>query len=291
MAEAATLDLSVIVTVDPEGDLGATVASLGVFANETAPHVQVVVAHPADREPDPQALADLRRYTRFQSVDVVAATDGDTTAAARNAGLAAANGVWALLLCAGDELLCDPLPLVDRHPAATAILFAHRLRRGKRDRRQAPPRITSRNRLNRFTAANPVGPAAVLLRRAFLKYPFDRKLPHLDDWLFWLLNLAVFDRPVREPKVALTRTSHAADQLDRRGFGETREQIADRMLRRLRFHLSRKQRHNLALQAACGLKQQGRRAPFRTLLRFPCNPTLYVKRLSYFLMGRMAASP
>lgn len=285
MAVTPDLDLSIVVRARSADGLGRTLASLDAIPRVDRGRVEVVVVGDVG---DAEALASLEGQS-FGGVEAVAAA-GASAAAMWNRGLKHGRGVWVMRLEAGDELLCNPLPYLDRHPAATCVQFAVRLVKGRGKRLLRPRKLTERNCLRWLTAGNPVRVQGMVFRKVFATHPFDETLEHLQEWAFWLLNRGVFDRPALEKKVAAAATPNPGDDFNRAAAAPERARIAERMVNRLRFRLPRSQRNNLHLQRACGLRQQGKGAPFfKTLVSVPSDSALYVRGLMSLLFGRAAA--
>jgi hypothetical protein len=289
MADTPDLDLSILIRVTRGEGLEQTLASLDVVPRTDRSRVQIVLADGSD---DPAVKAQLQMFSgagRYGAMTILAQT-WPNAAAAWNAALRQARGVWVLRLDAGDELIVDPLPFLDRHPASTSVQFTAMHVSGKRTHRRRPRKLTERNCLRWLTAGNPITTGGTIIRRAFVTHPFDETLEHLHEWAYWLLNRGVFDRPAWERKVVLTRLRGEVGDLDHADAGAERARIAERMVNRLRFQLPRSQRNNLRLQLASGLRQQGRRAPMlRTLLRLPSDSALYVRSVLYLVLGRLAS--
>ncbi len=289
MADTPDLDLNILIRVDRAEGLSQTLASLDVIPRVDRSRVEIVLADASDDTDAARQIETFVSSGRYPMVAVLREAWA-TPAGAWNAALRRGRGVWVLRLTAGDDLVCDPLPFLERHPAATSVQFAVDVLHGRRRRRHRPRKLTEQNCLRWLTAGNPIVTEGIIFRRAFATHPFDETMAHLHEWAYWLLNRAIFDRPAWERKAVIASTRSGTHDLDHVDAAVERVRIAERMANRLRFQLPRSLKNNLKLQQACGLRLQGKRAPlFGTLLRLPADAGLYVRGLGYLLLGRMLA--
>jgi glycosyltransferase involved in cell wall biosynthesis len=218
-------------------------------------------------------------------VSIVTQTNQGSSAA-RNAGIARCTGEYILLLDADDELSFDPIPWIRQYPDASALIFSVRYAKGgSLQGIRKPPRINKRSALDILTADSAVIISSILSRKDRIRQPFETRLRTLEDWLFWMMNLSVFEHVVTFPEV-ISSTIHihgGNKSSDQQSIGKYRKDIADHVLETLADTLTQKQKNNLLIQSQIGLIQQRSRISIRTFLRVPCDLTLYAKLLAYYL--------
>ncbi len=277
--------LSIIIPFhNAEATIARTIRSLVALDDASRERVQVVLVDDgSDDESAAIAREEMSKVVGLPMETVSQSNQG--LAAARNAGLDWSDGRWVLLLDADDELLIDPVPLLDED-RWTAVLFdVQFVRDGRVVRRMAAPKLGDGDPLPRLTRGNPLTVSSIVFRRDCIAAQFDRSLRALEDWRFWFDNPGIFERTTIADglplaSIHLHNTNMSADQPR---MGEARQRVAEQILASREEGLNATARNNLLLQAQIGRVQQGGDVSIRNLVRFPCSPEVYVKLWVYWL--------
>ena len=153
-------------------------------------------------------------------------------AAARNAGLRhSRGGEFIFLLDADDELAFDPVPWIREHRSASSLSFALRyVRNGAVRNIRKPVRLSPRNSLDVFTAGNALTVSSILFRKDRVAAPFDDAMFSLEDWLFWMMNPALFEdlRTFPETLSAVIHVHKENMTLNLKRMGTYRQKAAEK---------------------------------------------------------------
>ena len=281
--------LSVVIPVyDAAKTIERALGSLECLSPESRAVTEIIVADDGSTDDSATRVRAFFDTADFPSVHLLEKPNGGS-ASARNLGLERATGRFVLFLDADDELATDLVPEIRAAGDASAIVCSARLvRHGRPHGRRVPRRVDGTNHLDRLTEANPFVLSGVVARRERLDAPFDEAFLSLEDWLFWLNNPRVFERPRYRPDVdAAIVHAHALNKsADYVQSGRYRERVARTWLEAHRPALSLKQRNNLRIQAAIGVIQQDGWSAFGTFLRIPCSLRLYGKLWLYAVLRR-----
>lgn len=279
--------LSVIIPAyNAAATLARTLRSFSRVAAADRPRIQLIVVNDGSTDSTAAIISEHER-TLPEFAWTVLAQANRGVAAARNAGLDSVLGEWILLLDADDELSASPLATLMDSDDFSCVVFPTRYYRGDIPSKVVPARVNPRcSFLDIFTAGNPYPICSIVFRATHLDSRFDPNLRYLEDWKFWWDNPRVFSRmraAEDEPLAAVhihgqNRTSH---------FAQTaiyRERVAAALLASSPERLNRCQRNNLRLHLAIARVGKGRAHALFGLLAVPCDPTLYLKFLAYFLL-------
>jgi|GEM_PF-1689058 len=281
---AGPISLSIIIPVyNAAATLGRTFQSLERIAPNHRNRVEVVAINDGSTDGSAEMLrgAELgQRGFAYQILEQPNAGAGP----ARNAGLSTARGEWIFFLDADDELMIDPVPVLDAAGALTCIGFALEYRRADRPITWVKPvHLNSRNWASVLTAKNPFPSSSLVFRRSCIHAHFHPTIRCVEDWLFWMSNPSIFDRmkifPGTVAAVIHLHEGNTSSQYARMGADRTR--VAKLVEEMYSNSLTRRQRNNLYIQRQIGKLQQGMRIPGETFIRFPCDARLYLKLLIY----------
>jgi hypothetical protein len=207
---------------------------------------------------------------------------------ARNAGLETFTEGWVFFLDADDELQFDPVSFMNNASGYTSLAFTVQFwKKGKPRGMLRPVFVTPGRFLDIFTARNPFQPSNILFRRECLDSFFAPRFLYLEDWPFWISNPRIFERMKVFRDVTSARIhAHGSNKTsDRIRHGTYRTAVAETLLAEIGNRLAPKQRRNLMIQSRIGMIQQGGEIPLRTFLEIPCSAVLYLKLITYFLLG------
>ncbi len=275
--------LSIVIPVyNAEATLPRTFASLACIGPAHRKAVEIVVVN--------DGSTDRSQEVIDRSVEAGAAGDGfhrqllsqanGGLSRARNAALAAARGEWLFFLDADDELVLDPIPLIERHSRQSAIGFAIEYQRadGRRWRRVGPRLTTSANWLDVLSSENPYQPSSLVFKRECVERPFDVDVDVVNDWLFWVENHRIFHEMKTLDQVIAHIHMHENNMSAHyERAGHYRSLVAERAAALYADRLTRKQKNNLFLQNQIGKLQRQMRIPPSTFISLPCDPLLYSK--------------
>jgi len=274
----------IIPAYNAEPTLARTLRSFAVIPRVHRHRVEVLVID--DGSTDATAsIADAQLPTLAPAAARLIRKDNGGSATARNAGLDAAAGDWLLFLDADDEIIADPLALIDQATSDATCLTAggQAVRDGKVVETRKAVRFHPRHAIRQLTAANPVWNSSVIFRRADVRERFPTTIRSGEDWYYWLANATLFDHAIPVPDRCLVRIHIHGDNKSRlqRQRGVGRQWIAEHFLDRSPYCDDPVARHNLLLQRQIGLIQQGGKIDFRRHLRLPVSPVLFTKFLVY----------
>lgn len=281
---ADPISLSIIIPVyNAAATLGRTFQSLERIAPAHRSRVEVVAINDGSTDTSAELLrsAELDRKG-FASQILEQPNSG--AGPARNAGLTAARGEWIFFLDADDELMIDPIPVLDAAGSLTCLGFSLEYRRAGRPVTWVKPvRLNSRNWASVLTAKNPFPSSSLFFRRSCIHAHFHPSIRCVEDWLFWMSNPSIFERMKVMPHIVSAiihlHEGNTSSQYARMGADRTR--VAKLVEEMYGDTLTRRQRNNLYIQREIGKLQQGMRIPSETFIRFPCDARLYLKLLIY----------
>jgi glycosyltransferase involved in cell wall biosynthesis len=278
--------LTIVIPVyNAAATLPRTFASLGCIAAAHRRAVEIVVVNDGSTDESQEAIDRAAEGDGadgagrdFQWQRLSQANGG--LSRARNAALAAARGEWLFFLDADDELVCDPVPAIERNSRHSCLGFGVEFRRpnGRVWRRVGPRLATAENWLDVLSSENPYQPSSLVFKREHVKHPFDIDVDVVNDWLFWVKNHGIF----REMKTLDQVIAHIhmhennmSAQYER--AGHYRSLVAERAAALYADRLTRKQKNNFFLQNQIGKLQRRMRIPPSAFLSLPCDPLLYSK--------------
>lgn len=266
-----------------------TLRSLEVIPGPARDQVQIIIVNDGSTDDGRDRAAQVLLTLGFRHARLLDQENGGS-ASARNAAFAQAGGTWMLFLDADDELVINPLPWLEKHADASAVLFAaERVWHGTPGGVQRPPRIHAGNHLDLLTAKNPLLICSVIFRRQVVDQLFDTRVRRCEDWLFWLTNPLIFTRVVHLESIVAARIHIHGQNMSSQyaTHGRYRSKVAQRCLAIFRRTLTPRQRNNFRIQNQIGRLQAGRRWRWRALATWPCDVHLYAK-LCVYVAARLA---
>ncbi len=282
------MELTLVIPAFNAADtLSRTLRSLRVIPEENRrTSVQVVVVD--------DGSTDTTRDIAEAGLNDLSLADGQVigqpntgSGAARNRAIESASGRWVYLLDADDELVNDPMPLLDEFRDRTLIACAVSfVKQGRTLRRTRPRRIKAGRHLHTFSAVNPYCTNALLLRRDLIETLFNPVFKGCEDWAFWMDNPGLFEDMATAASYQLARVHvHSQNKSGRYAWlGRYRAQIAEHMLSRLPQDAPAIIRNNFRIQRVIGQIQQGEPVKLRKSVRLPANPVLLLKLLTWKVM-------
>ncbi|WP_432799398.1 glycosyltransferase family 2 protein [Poriferisphaera sp. WC338] len=233
------------------------------------------------------SLNRIRQYESeqegFNSITVIHQENGGS-AAAKNTGLNQAVGKWILFLDVDDELANDPMDSVMDAQQETCLLYpVEIIKNGLKHKRFNPPNIKQSKLYDLFTAQNPLTQSSIIFKKETLIKYFDINKRYLEDWLFWLKNLRIFDhyKIIHNHTIALIHAHDENKSSQYRQIGVYRSMIAKEILDTKNISLTAKQKHNLIIQYRIGRILSHNEKSYRDFFRYPCNTSLWFKLLIY----------
>jgi glycosyltransferase involved in cell wall biosynthesis len=198
--------LSVIIPVyNAEMTLPRTLESLGHIAPENRGQLEVIAVD--DGSTDRSSFI-LRQFDDAEA-SIRLTVSGQTNAgasSARNHALSQATGEWVFFLDADDELAFDPVAFLQSATDETCFGFSIEYSgTGRRPKRVRPALVTQANWATVLTTRNPFQPSSLLIRRDCIDNHFAESIAYVEDWLFWMSNLRIFERMRTVPTQASAR--------------------------------------------------------------------------------------
>ena len=211
------------------------------------------------------------------------------SSSARNTGMSMTEGKWIMFLDVDDELNTDPVEYLNVDTDKTCILFGAEVWRNQQlIRKVDAPILTQEKIRERLSAENPLHTPMIVFRKSCITANFDIEMVYLEDWLFWMMNLGIFNQCKFVKNVYLAKIHAHGDNKSGqyKKIGEYRTRIAEQMLG-LWGNSNIKVRNNLKIQAGIGEILSGKGWPLSCILRIPCNMKLYLKLLVYMFLLRI----
>lgn len=275
--------LSIIIPIyNASATIDRTLDSLNIIASECRSMVQVVVVDDGSTD---DGLSRVQTFA-LQNPDIhwdfhVQPNAGANVA--RNTALDLAQGEWVFFLDADDELRFDPTTLLMEPGETTcfAMTLVYDTPRGSKT--VVPPPISEDVFWEVFSSRNPYPCASLLFRRDRISTHFSRDIRTCEDWLFMMQNPQIFHRMVVRADIqsACIHIHGSNTSSNYQKMGQGRSDVARRILDSQGHAMTRKQRNNFLIQEQIGRMQAG--APFSCsfLMKWPCDPTLFIKAVIY----------
>jgi len=279
--------LSIIIPVyNAERTISTTLESLNRIPAGSKEAVEVIVVNDGSTDGSLAIVQSKLQSLQPLNVSIITQTNQGLSSA-RNTGLGHCRGEFIFLLDADDELAFDPISYLQKYSDATALGFSIRYSKNTSPRTiKRPVRIDLRNHLNIFTAENAVTVSSLIFRKDRIRSYFKTDLFSLEDWLFWTMNPAIFEKMTVFPRVtsAVIHIHGGNMTADYETMGTSREKAAEFILEQYNSKLTCKQKNNLLVQSQIGRLLQGQKIPLMTLMLFPCSIKLYLKLIMYRLL-------
>ena len=282
------MKLSIITPAfNAQATLQRTLQSLRVI-NEShrASSVQAILVDDGSTDQTHTIAQNLLPQLGLASYEIIQQQNAGS-AASRNRALEAAAGDWVYLLDADDELISDPLPLLEKHKDRSLIACPIRfVKNDKPASRKKPRLIKPGKHLHALSAENPYCPASLLLKRDRIDIIFKTQYKGREDWAFLMDNPRLFESMTVAPKNFELAHVHIHGQNKSSRYewqGQYRAQIARDMLDKLDASTPAIINNNFRIQEAIGLIQQRKPAGLSKRVRLPANPTLLLKLIIWKL--------
>lgn len=281
--------LSVITPVyNAEKTLRRTLDSLGAIAPKHRSSVEIILINDGSVDGSQDIIDRYIQEDHFHHVRALKKPNGGS-ASARNLGLDHTSGKWLFFLDSDDELLIDPIPMIEECTDSTSIICSVDIYKyDKRHSRFGPPRIGPGNRLDVLTSMSPNYPCQIFLQSSSMDTRFNPEVISREDWLFWLTNPRIYDRVARKPDVtcAIVHSHGSNKSSNYKRAGRFRQVVAKLAMADLSDQLTKKQRNNLKIQIHIGAMIQNPRFSLSHLVSWPCSLSLWLKLLVYNFFGK-----